>query len=47
LIYSGLNIVEIASRLGHSVQVCQSVYLHLIEDKKPFDTSREDGFLKG
>jgi integrase len=47
LIYSGLNIVEIASRLGHSVQVCQSVYLHLIEDKKPFDTSREDGFLNG
>ena len=47
LIYSGLNIVEIASRLGHSVQVCQSVYLHLIEDEKPFDTSREDGFLKG
>ena len=45
LIYSGLNIVEIASRLGHSVQVCQSVYLHLIEDGKPFDTSREDGFL--
>ncbi len=47
LIYSGLNIVEIATRLGHSVQVCQNIYLHLIEGLKPFDTSREDGFLKG
>lgn len=46
LIYSGLNIVEIANRLGHSVQVCQSVYLHLLNTNNPFDTSREDGFLK-
>lgn len=46
LIYSGLNIVEIASRLGHSVQVCQSVYVHLLAVNNPYDTSREDGFLK-
>ena len=46
LIYSGLNIVEIATRLGHSVQVCQNVYVHLLNIKNPFDTSREDGFLK-
>jgi hypothetical protein len=39
--------VEIATRLGHSVQVCQNIYLHLIEGLKPFDTAREDGFLKG
>ncbi len=46
LIYSGLNIVEIANRLGHSVQVCQSVYVHLLNVNNPYDTSREDGFLK-
>jgi integrase len=46
LIYSGLNIVEIATRLGHSVQVCQNVYIHLLAINNPYDTTREDGFLK-
>jgi integrase len=28
LIHSGVNIIEVANRLGHSIPVCQKVYLH-------------------
>jgi integrase len=45
LIHSGLNIIEVASRLGHSIPVCQKVYLHLFADAADVDTSKEEEFL--
>ena len=46
LIYSGLNIVEVANRLGNSVDVCQKVYLHMLNKVEDINLSREDEFLK-
>ncbi len=45
LIHSGLNIIEVANRLGHSIPVCQKVYLHLFADAADVDTSKEEEFL--
>jgi integrase len=45
LIHSGLNIIEVANRLGHSIPVCQKVYLHLFADEADVDTSKEEEFL--
>jgi len=45
LIYSGLNIIEVAKRLGHSVQVCSTVYLHAIESLAVSPTSKVNDFL--
>ena len=45
LIHSGLNIIEVANRLGHSIPVCQKVYLHLFSDAAEVDTSKEEEFL--
>lgn len=45
LIYAGLNIIEVANRLGHSITVCSKVYLHLLNETKQIDTSREDEYL--
>jgi integrase len=45
LIHSGVNIIEVANRLGHSIPVCQKVYLHLFADAADVDTSKEEEFL--
>ncbi len=45
LIYSGLNIIEVAKRLGHSVQVCSTVYLHAMETLGSSPTSKLNRFL--
>jgi integrase len=45
LIYSGLNIIEVAQRLGHSVQVCSSVYLHALESLNASPTTKLNEFL--
>jgi integrase len=45
LIHSGLNIIEVANRLGHSIPVCQKVYLHLFAIAEELDTSKEEEFL--
>lgn len=46
LIYSGLNIIEVAKRLGHSIQVCSTVYLHAIESLTTSPTSKINRFLQ-
>jgi hypothetical protein len=45
LIHSGVNIIEVANRLGNSIPVCQKVYLHLFADAADVDTSKEEEFL--
>jgi len=44
-IHSGVNIIEVTNRLGHSIPVCQKVYLHLFADDADVDTSKEEEFL--
>jgi len=46
LIQSGLNIVEVANRLRNSVNVCQKVYLHMLNKVEDINLSREGEFLK-
>lgn len=46
LIHSGVNIIEVANSLGHSIPVCQKVYLHLFADAADVDTSKEEEFLE-
>jgi integrase len=46
LIYAGLNIIEVASRLGHSVNVCSRIYLHAFEDFKAKSNQQVEDFLK-
>ncbi len=45
LIHSGVNIIEVANRLGHSIPVCQKVYLYLFADAADVDTSKEEESL--
>jgi integrase len=45
LIYSGLNVIEVANRLGNSIEVCQKVYLHMINRVEEISTARENSFL--
>lgn len=46
LIYSGLNIIEVAARLGHSVNVCSRIYLHLLGGHSAKSNDRVEQFLK-
>jgi integrase len=46
LIYSGLNIIEVANRLGNSIEVCQKVYLHMINRIEEISTVRENTYLE-
>jgi integrase len=46
LIYSGLNVIEVANRLGNSIEVCQKVYLHMINRIEDINTSKENAFLE-
>ena len=45
LIYSGLNIIEVANRLGNSIEVCQKVYLHMINRIEEISVAKENDFL--
>lgn len=46
LIYSGLNVIEVANRLGNSVEVCQKVYLHMINRVEEISTVKENSYLE-
>jgi integrase len=46
LIYSGLNVIEVANRLGNSIEVCQKVYLHMINRVEETSTLRENDYLE-
>lgn len=46
LIYSGLNIIDVASRLGNSIDVCQKVYLHLINRVEEVSIAKENKYLQ-
>jgi integrase len=46
LIYSGLNIIEVASRLGHSVNVCARIYLHAFKDFEAKSNQQVEDFLE-
>ena len=46
LIYSGLNVIEVANRLGNSIEVCQKVYLHMINRVEEINVSKENAFLE-
>lgn len=46
LIYSGLNVIEVANRLGNSIEVCQKVYLHMINRVEEINISKENAFLE-
>lgn len=46
LIYSGLNIMEVAKRLGHSVNVCASTYLHVLSSYEENSNAQLNDFLK-
>jgi len=45
LIYSGLNVAEVAACLGHSVQVCSRVYLGVFDDQQTNSISKVNQFL--
>jgi len=46
LIYSGLNIIEVANRLGNSIDVCQKVYLHMLSHAEDQNISKENDYLE-
>ena len=46
LIYSGLNIAEVAMRLGHSIAVCSRVYLGVFNSQHSRSNSKVDAFLE-
>lgn len=45
LIYSGLNIIEVAARLGHSVNVCARTYLHVLHSHDATSNAQVNVFL--
>ena len=45
LIYAGLNIIEVSSRLGHDPATCARIYLHLINNAHETDISKENDYL--
>jgi hypothetical protein len=46
LIYSGLNIIEVANRLGNSIEVCQKFYLHMFNRVEEISIKRENKYLQ-
>jgi integrase len=46
LIYAGLNIIEVASRLGHSVSVCSRIYLHAFKAFEAKSNQQVEDFLE-
>ena len=45
LIYSGLNVAEVAMRLGHSIAVCSRVYLGVFNSQHSHSNAKVDAFL--
>ena len=45
LILSGLNVIKVAQRLGHSVEVCSPIYLHVIDGMTPQAQAKINAFL--
>jgi integrase len=46
LIYSGLNVIEVAARLGHSVNVCARTYLHVFDSYSASSNEKIETFLR-
>jgi len=46
LIYAGLTIIEVASRLGHSVNICARIYLHAFKDFEAKSNRQVEEFLE-
>jgi len=46
LIYSGLNVIEVANRLGHSVSVCSRIYSHVMHQFEKTSNQKINTFLQ-
>jgi integrase len=46
MIYSGLNVIEVANRLGHSVAVCSRIYAHVMSDFEKTSNQKINTFLQ-
>jgi integrase len=46
LLYSGLNVAEVATLLGHSIEVCSRVYLGVIKSQQRQSIARVNSFLE-
>jgi integrase len=45
LIYAGLNVAEVAARLGHSIGVCSSKYIHFFNQYNKTSNRKVEDFL--
>lgn len=45
LIYAGLNVAEVAARLGHSIGVCSSKYIHFFNQYNKQSNRKVEAFL--
>jgi integrase len=45
LIYAGLNVAEVAARLGHSISVCSSKYIHFFNQYNNTSNRKVEAFL--
>jgi integrase len=45
LIYAGLNVAEVAARLGHSISVCSSKYIHFFNQYNNASNRKVEAFL--
>lgn len=45
LIYAGLNVAEVAARLGHSISVCSSKYIHFFNQYNKQSNRKVEKFL--
>lgn len=45
LIYAGLNVAEVAVRLGHSISVCSSKYIHFFNQYNKVSNQKVEAFL--
>ena len=45
LIYAGLNVAEVAERLGHSISVCSSKYIHFFNQYNKQSNRKVEAFL--
>lgn len=45
LIYAGLNVAEVAARLGHSIGVCSSKYIHFFNQYNKTSNRKVEAFL--
>lgn len=45
LIYAGLNVAEVAERLGHSISVCSKKYIHFFKQYNKVSNAKVEAFL--